>query len=187
MHEWQLAHPLKDVEYIIEMAQDLLKAEEVRDVLRTAPNVFRHQLTVSTTNQLFDRNREFIAVARDDPYSILGYCWFDRGGYTTYSRDEISNARFHHVDMSLPVRLRVRLINEMIDQHILWANQCGIPVVCSTSIRGDHDGFMRIHSKRGFQVTGSYAWQRTEDGINRLKERNGKGNDTQEEAGIGSK
>ena len=161
---WELAHPLRDVEYIVEMAQKGFE-HEVVNVLKTDPQVMRHHVTVSTTNQLFDKYKEFIAVAKEDPYSILGYCWFDRGGYTTYSRDEISNARFHHVDLGLPVRTRVRLINEMIDQQIMWAASCGIPVVCSTSIRGDNEGFMKMHKKRGFQVNGSYAWIRTEEGM----------------------
>ena len=160
---WTLAHPLKDVEDIIEMAQDHFEME-VDQVLKTDPQVFRHHLTVITTNQIFDRSKEFVAVYRDKD-DLLAYCWFDRGGYTTYSKDEISNAKFHHVDLRLPVRQRVRLINEMIDQHILWANNCGVPVICSTSIRGEHDGFMKIHKKRGFQVNGSYAWIRTEEAM----------------------
>jgi hypothetical protein len=168
--KWELAHPLRDVEYIVEMAQKDFECE-VDKVLSTDPNVFRHQITVSATNQLFDKHKEFIAVAKEDPYSILGYCWFDRGGYTTYSRDEISNARFHHVDLTLPLRTRYKLINEMIDQHILWADMCRIPVVCSTSIRGDHEGFMKIHKKRGFQVNGSYAWIRTEEAMKELNVR----------------
>ena len=57
----------------------------------------------------------------------------------------------------------------MIDQHILWAKTWGIPVICSTSIRSEHDGFMKIHKKRGFKVNGSYAWIRTEDGMKGLK------------------
>jgi hypothetical protein len=44
-----------------------------------------------------------------------------------------------------------------------------VPVVCSTSIRADHDGFMKIHKKRGFTVNGSYAWIRTEKGMECLK------------------
>ena len=124
-------------------------------------------MTLAATYQLFDRNREFLAVCRDGD-KLLGYCWYDRGGYTTYSTDEITNAKFHHVDMRLSARVRVGLINEMIDQHILWANNCGIPVICSTSIRAEHDGFMRIHKKRGFQINGSYAWLKTEDGMKRM-------------------
>lgn len=171
--EWSLAHPLHDVEDIVELS-DKVYGSEVEGILTRDRNVFRHRLTVATTEQLFNKGREFIAVCRhSDPLAdpngrdpkLLGFCWFDRGGYTTYSNEEISNAKFHHVDLSLPVRTRIRLVNEMIDQHILWAHTWGVPVVCSTSIRADNDGFMKIHKKRGFTVNGSYAWIRTEEGM----------------------
>jgi len=177
---WQLAHPLHDVDDIVEMA-DSVFGREADGILTRDRNVFRKNVTITATTQLFDKGREFLAVCRGerlintmmgagvDEDALLGYCWFDRGGYTTYANEEISNAKFHHVDLSLPAKQRVRLINEMIDQHILWANGWGIPVICSTSIRDEHDGFMRIHKKRGFKVNGSYAWIRTEDGMKGLK------------------
>ena len=171
--EWTLAHPLHDVEEIVEMA-DSVFGQEVDGVITRDRNVFRHRLTMATTEQLFNKGKEFIAVCRgpgivdrgwyfeDIEDKLLAYCWFDRGGYTTYSNEEISNAKFHHLDLNLPTKTRVRLINQMIDQHILWAYAWGIPIICSTSIRSEHDGFMRIHEKRGFKVNGSYAWIRTE-------------------------
>jgi len=166
--EWTLAHPLHDVDDIVEMADGLF-GREADGILTRDRNVFRKNVTLTATHQLFDKGREFLAVCRDGE-RLLGYCWFDRGGYATYSNEEISNAKFHHVDLTLPVRQRVRLINEMIDQHILWANSWGIPVICSTSIRSDHDGFMKIHKKRGFTVNGSYAWMKTKYGLERLNE-----------------
>lgn len=180
--EWSLAHPLHDVEDIVEMA-DSFFGHEADGILKRDRAVFRHRVTVATTEQLFNKSREFIAVCRgerqvvpmydanmmlmghDTIVPLLGFCWFDRGGYTTYSNEEISNAKFHHMDLNLPVRTRVRMLNEMIDQHILWAHTWSIPVVCSTSIRADHDGFMKIHKKRGFTVNGSYAWIRTEEAM----------------------
>ena len=164
---WTLAHPLHDVDDIVDMA-DSVFGTEADGILTRSRDVFRKNVTVATTVQVFDKSKEFIAVCRND--KLLGYCWFDRGGYTTYANEEISNAKFHHVDLQLPIRLRVRLINEMIDQHILWAHRWGIPVVCSTSIRAEHGGFMKIHKKRGFTVNGSYGWLRTEDGIKRLQD-----------------
>jgi hypothetical protein len=163
MH-WTLAHPLSDAEDIVWMA-DTFFGTETDGILTRDKNIFKKNVTIATTVQLFDKNREFIAVCRTDDERLLGYCWFDRGGYTAYAREEISNAKFHHVDLSLPVKTRVKLIHQMIDQHILWANMCGIPVVCSTSIRAENDGFMKIHKKRGFVVNGSYAWIRTEEGM----------------------
>ena len=172
--EWTLAHPLHDVDDIVEMA-DSVFGREADGILTRDRNVFRKNVTITATVQLFDKGREFLAVCREPvppeygQGELLGYCWFDRGGYTTYANEEISNAKFHHVDLSLPAKTRVRLINEMIDQHILWAKTWGIPVICSTSIRSEHDGFMKIHKKRGFKVNGSYAWIRTEDGMKGLK------------------
>ena len=182
--EWTLAHPLHDVEDIVLLADDHY-GPEVEGVLKRDRSVFRKNVTIASTVQLFDKGKEFLAVCRDwdeartiyhrihpekeiPEKPLLGFCWFDRGGYTTYSNEEISNAKFHHVDLSLPVKTRVRLINQMIDQHILWAHTWGIPIVCSTSIRSDHDAFMRIHQKRGFMVNGSYAWIRTEKGMEKL-------------------
>ena len=180
--EWSLAHPLHDVEDIVHLA-DHTYSVNMHGIMDRDPAVFRHRVTVATTEQLFNKGKELIAVCRgpnqvvplydanmmlmghDTVRPLLGFCWFDRGGYTTYSNEEISNAKFHHVDLSLPVRTRIRLIDEMIDQHILWAAKYGVPVVCSTSIRSDYEGFMKIHKRRGFTVNGSYAWIRTEDGI----------------------
>jgi hypothetical protein len=171
--EWTLAHPLQDVEDMVLLA-DQEYGQEVDGILTRDRAVFRKNLTIATTVQLFDKGREFIAVCREEaiPFGepkLLGYCWFDRGGYTTYSNEEISNAKFHHLDLSLPAKQRVRMVNQMIDQHILWAYSWGIPIVCSTSIRSEHDGFMRIHQKRGFKTNGSYAWIRTDEGMKGLK------------------
>jgi hypothetical protein len=185
-HNWSLADPRFDVEDMVELSDSFFGAEADGIVSRSRA-VFRHRLTVACTEQLFNKGREFIAVCREDPLPVeelllkkhpdwepiqpklLGFCWFDRGGYTTYSNDEISNAKMHHLDLSLPARTRIRLVNEMIDQHILWAHTWGVPVVCSTSIRSDHDVFMKIHKKRGFTVNGSYAWIRTKEGFEQLR------------------
>jgi hypothetical protein len=172
------------VDDIVELA-DSVFGMEADGILTRDRNVFRKNVTITATVQLFDKGKEFLAVCRPKPEykrvvidgfvdyelpepELLAYCWFDRGGYTTYANEEISNAKFHHVDLSLPVRQRVKLIHEMIDQHILWAHSWGIPVICSTSIRSEHDGFMRIHKKRGFTTNGSYAWIKTENAIKGL-------------------
>jgi hypothetical protein len=174
--EWTLAHPLHDVDDIVEMA-DQLYGHEIDGVLTRDRGIFRKNVTIASTVQLFDKGREFLAVCRDVHFGdngytgadkLMGFCWFDRGGYTTYANEEISNAKFHHLDLGLPAKTRVRLVNQMIDQHILWAHTWGIPVICSTSIRTEHDAFMRIHQKRGFVVNGSYAWIRTKEGMERL-------------------
>ena len=177
--EWRLVHPVLDIPDIMDVCGNSYRDES--GVVTVDDEVFRYRATMAATEQLFDRSKEFFAVCRGPKViktmigegvvdnAVLGYCWFDRGGYTTYSNDEISNAKFYHVDLDLSVRQRVELIHEMIDQHILWAHRWNIPVICSTSIRAEHEGFMKIHKRRGFTVNGSYAWIRTEKAIEMMK------------------
>lgn len=184
---WVLADPLVDVDAIVELA-DSHYGQAVQGIVNRSRDVFRHRVTVAATEQIFNKYREFLAVnktlgepvweqigeyvnVRTGADKLRGFCWFDRGGYTTYSNEEISNSKFHSVDLSLPAKQRLRLVNEMIDQHILWANQCGIPIICSTSILANQAGFMQVHEKRGFSVNGSYAWIRTEKAMELLNDR----------------
>jgi len=164
--EWKLANPIEDVQEIVNIADQYFV--DTGGILQKSKEIFRKNVTVAATVQLFDKTKEFLAAGREnkeDNERMLAYCWYDRFGYTTYSHEEISNAKFHHVETDLSARLKIRLIDEMIDQHILWAWTNNIPVICSTSIRPEHDVFMKLHKRRGFTVNGSYAWIRTEEGL----------------------
>ena len=61
--EWALAHPLHDVEDIVEMA-DRVFGSEVEGILTTNRAIFRKNVTLTSVYQQFDRTREFLAVAR---------------------------------------------------------------------------------------------------------------------------
>ena len=150
--EWSLVTPI-DVLQIIDTFEVIYKEESTLGYDREFMN---RTLTVASTVQMFDKSKEFIAKCKMGE-KVVGVCWFDRGGYAPYSTKEICNSKFHHVDLSLPIRVRYKLINQMIDQHLLWAYHWGIPMVCSTSVREDYQGFMRIHVWRGEaeQVLGS--------------------------------
>ena len=151
--EWTLVKPNEAIR-VIDTFEPIYKEESTLGYDR---EFISKVLTVACTVQIFDQSKELIAKCTKGE-RILGVCWFDRGGYAPYSTKEICNSKFHHVDLSLPIRTRYRIINQMIDQHLLWAYHWNVPMVCSTSIRGDYQGFMRIHAKRGFRVHGSFAY-----------------------------
>ena len=72
--DWSLAHPLHDVEDIVEMADGF--GGEVEGILTTSRAIFRKNVTMTSAYQQFDRSREFLAVARTVEYSdkLLGFC-----------------------------------------------------------------------------------------------------------------
>ena len=97
--KWKLAHPMYDVADIVWMS-DTFFGTEADGILKRDKAIFTKNVTIAATVQLFDKNREFIAVCRTDDERLLGFCWYDRGGYTTYANEEISNAKFHHVGLA---------------------------------------------------------------------------------------
>lgn len=120
---------------------------------------FAQNLTTDIVRQFFNPGSALVAVARGD-HGILGYVWAERGVKTVWSSEEMVAIKIVHVDMSMPARDRVRMILEMIDIWELWAASIGVPVVCSTTMRGDQAGFIRLHQRRGYECRGSVCYRR---------------------------
>ena len=74
----------------------------------------------------------------------------------------MAEAKFAHIDLSLPVVTRVRLMAQILQQWVLWCQICGIPVLVSTTIREDQTGFLKLHDQAGFKRRGSFAYLRTD-------------------------
>lgn len=120
---------------------------------------FKYELAKSILLQHYSPHSEFIAVALLDGV-VVGYFWQSRGSWTTFSDDEISEYKYIHPLLTLSPRLRYQFVKETLEQGLIWCATGGIPIICSTSIRQDQGGFMRLHQQLGFTVRGSYAWQR---------------------------
>ena len=74
----------------------------------------------------------------------------------------MAEAKFAHIDLSLPVVARVRIMAQILQQWVLWCQICGIPVLVSTTIREDQSGFLKLHDQAGFKRRGSFAYLRIE-------------------------
>jgi hypothetical protein len=147
-----------DIQDIYTMAHQLF-GTEVDTILKLSPNKFRYSLAQAILLQQYDPTQQLIATAHDDD-KLVGYFWLARQYWTTYSDDEIAEFRFIHTDLSLPSRSRYRIVVAALEQAELWCLMNNIPVLCSTSIRGDYTTFMRLHRQRQYTVHGSYAWKR---------------------------
>jgi hypothetical protein len=65
-----------------------------------------------------------------------------------------------HVDLSLPPRMRVKLVKDMMEHWERLANFAGNNIICSTTMRHEQDAFLRLHERNGYSVRGSYAYKR---------------------------
>ena len=149
-----------DVQPIVNMAIEHFQTE-IDTVFEPDPVAYARNLTMATVQQFYNPRAELLKVAKEhETQRILAYTWAIRGEKTPWSDEEMICAKMAHVDLSLPVRQRLRLITGMIVLWETWARDCGVPVVCSTTLRRDQAGFLEIHRKLGYDVRGSYAFKR---------------------------
>lgn len=149
-----------DVEEVLELT-DSNFTQEIRDIFTPNRTRLAYNLHNAILQQSFNLNTHFISVARNkETKQLMSWFWLERGKYMPFSNDEAAVAEFSHVEMSLPTRQRMTLVAQTIEQWIAWAELQKIPILISTSIRKDQEGFMRLHEQFGFLIRGSFAYRK---------------------------
>lgn len=147
-----------DVPDIVAMARGHFETE-IDTIFTPDPVAYSRNLTLAVVNQFYQPGSELLRVCRDQDNRLIGYVWAHRSA-APWSDDAMCAVRMVHVDLSLRPRQRIQIIQEMIQQWEAWSLASSIPVVCSTTMRGDQGGFLHIHARMGYDVRGSYAYKR---------------------------
>ena len=157
--EWFLAQE-SDLEEIVNFA-DQFYSNEIEGIFTKHPRRLLYNLNVAITHQRYHLNKTQLMVARNKTTDrLVAWAWLGRGSYTPYAPEEMAEAKFAHIDLSLSTRERVTIMAQILHQWHLWCQINQIPVLVSTSIREDQQGFMNLHRSAGFTVRGSYAYKR---------------------------
>ena len=123
---------------------------------------FSRNILLSTVNQFYNPRRELLSVAEHtETGEIIAYTWAMRDQRAPWSLEEMVAVRMAHARMALPVRARIHLVAQMLMMWQVWAEACGIPIICSSTIRQDSAVFMRLHSRAGYYILGNVAYLRT--------------------------
>lgn len=134
---------------------------EVDDIFTINETRMSYHLHQAILEQTYLANSQLVSVAvKPESQQIMAFGWLQRGKYLPYANEEMAVAEIAHTDLSLPVRTRMRLIAQLLEQWIVWAEMNAIPVLCSTSIRSDQTGFMRLHDLYDFKRKGSFAYRK---------------------------
>jgi hypothetical protein len=148
----------RDVAAIVAMAVQGFQSEIDR-IFTPDPIAYGRNVTLAIIRQFYGPSSELFSVAYEHD-RLVAYVWAGRNERAPWSDDEMVVVRMAHVDLSLPIRTRVRLVKDMINLWEQWALLCQVPIVCSSTVRGDQAGFLRIHAQAGYDVRGSYAYKR---------------------------
>ena len=157
MNNWRPVLP-QDLPAVVALARQHFESE-VDHIFRTDPIVYEHNLALAVVNQLYNPHSVLLLGCWSGP-KLLGYTWVARGERAVWSGEEMAAVRMAHLDLTIPARERIHMIRQMISFWSVWATEAGLPIICSTTLRSDQQGFLRIHQQAGYTVRGSIAYLR---------------------------
>lgn len=147
-----------DVTDIVAMAVQGFKSE-IDHIFEPDPTAYARNVTQAVVTQFYSPNQELLLVDRDPQGQLQAYVWVIRET-APWSDQVMAAVRMAHVDLSIPVRERITLVNQMIGLWETWATESGIRIICSTTMRRDTSGFLRLHQRAGYDVRGSIAYKK---------------------------
>ena len=158
-HEWRLAD-MSDTNDIVSMAQRHFEAE-IDNIFRPEVPTMTRNVTFAIMNQIYYPGSQMITVCRaKDDNRLLAYTWAKSNDRACWSDDPMVCVCMAHVDLSLPSRLRIRLVKDMMDHWERLAAYSGNKIICSTTMRHEQDAFLKLHERNGYSVRGSYAYKK---------------------------
>ena len=148
-----------DIDDIVALAETHFQ-QEIDQIFKPEPKTYSRNMTFAVVNQYYLPHTELVSVARDENNSLMAYTWAKRGERACWSDDEMVVVRMAHVNLKLSARERVRLVSDMMDLWERFTLFCDVPILCSTTMRGDQSAFLKMHTKRGYDVRGSFAYKK---------------------------
>jgi len=157
-YNWRQANGT-DVLPITQIAIDYFQ-KEIDNIFVPNPNAYNRNITLAIVNQFYNPLSEFFSVATDSNNNIIAYTWAKPKEYTPWSDEEILFVKMAHVNLDLPAKTRVKLINDMLRMWETFATLAKISIICSSTMRRDQQAFLKLHEKHNYDIRGSYAYKK---------------------------
>ena len=133
---------------------------EVDEIFTPSDFVIDKNISYAILNQIYNPLSELISVCKDSNGTILAYTWVVSGQSVAWSSDRMTGIKMAHVDLSLPSKLRIRIIIDMMNIWEQFAKLANDVIICSTTMRHDQTAFLKLHERKGYSVRGSFAYKR---------------------------
>lgn len=158
-YSWKLAD-MSDIDDIVALGSGHFK-NEIDTIFTYSTLASTRNVTFAIMNQIYYPGSEMLTVCRSQHDNrLLAYTWAKSGDRTCWSDDAMVCVRFAHLDLTLSPRLRIKLVGEMMEHWEKFAVFAGNKIICSTTMRHDQAGFLKLHERAGYSVRGSYAYKR---------------------------
>lgn len=156
-YTWRPAAGL-DIQNIVDLAEQHFQSE-IDLIFQPNPITYSRHITHAVVNQFYNPNKELLSVSYNAD-KLIAYTWAQADHRCNWSDDGMVNVNMAHVAMDISARQRVALIKDMLTIWEQFAEQAGNSIVCSTTVRHDQAGFLKLHARMGYDIRGSVAYKK---------------------------
>jgi hypothetical protein len=135
-------------------------SDEFNKIFTVDPIIYERLIAHAVIDQIYTPSKELLTVAVDDSGVLLAYTWAKVTNQNQWSSDTMLIAQMAQVDLTLPTRLRIKIIKDIFNIWDEYAKLSDVSVICSNSILANQDAFLKLHQRAGFTVKGSYAYKK---------------------------
>jgi hypothetical protein len=132
--------------------------DELNELFTVDPIIYERLIAHAVIDQYYTPDKELLVTAGTD--RLLGYTWAKVSTSNSWSSNVMLVAQMAQVDLTLPIRQRLRLLNDIFDIWDAYAQAHDVEVICSNSIIATQTAFLELHRRRGYVVKGSYAYKK---------------------------
>jgi hypothetical protein len=155
-YTWRPA-TLDDVHSIVNLSYTNHK-DELNELFTVDPIIYERLIAHAVIDQYYTPTKELLVAAHDA--KLLGYTWAKVSTSNQWSANTMLIAQMAQVDLTLPTRQRLRLLNDIFDIWEEFAKLSDVEVICSNSMVANQTAFLELHCRRGYIVKGSYAYKK---------------------------
>jgi hypothetical protein len=149
-----------DVDALVKLSNEQIRFE-VEEIYQIDLIELGRTMLLSIVNQFYNPKKELFSVACDvDTGEIIAYTWADRGHYVPWSSEESIIIRLCQLAPHVSNRSKIFLLAQQLRMWEVWANACGVKIICSTTLREKQGAFLRLHQQAGYDLRGSAAYKR---------------------------
>jgi len=157
-YTWKPAH-IDDINRIVDISYNNHR-DELNELFIVDPVLYAKYITHAVIDQMYEPRTTLISVAVDNSGYILGYTWAHVGNRNYWSSDPLLICDMAQVDLTLPIRLRIKLIKDIFELWEEYATIVNVKLICSNSILENQTAFLELHRRAGYIIKGSYAYKK---------------------------
>jgi len=149
---------LDDVHNIVNLTNKN-HSNEFNEIFTVQPIIYERLIAHAVIDQYYTPLKELLSVAYDND-KLLVYTWAKVSTSNQWSANPMLIAQMAQVDITLPIKQRLRLINDIFDIWEAYAKVTDVEIICSNSMLANQHAFLELHRRRGYVVKGSYAYKK---------------------------